>query len=217
MTTEIKNIVEGILMAAEEPLSIEYMLKLLRSEKIEINASELKATLAELIADYQGRGIELKEVASGYRFQVHDDLSLWVNKLWEEKPPRYSSAFLETLAIIAYKQPITRAEIEDIRGVSVSSNIVKTILEHGWAKVIGYKNVPGKPALFVTTAKFLDHFNLKSLSELPNLLEFSEIADVGEIADKNDIRVGNTDNSSEKTTVVDDDEVIITIASEETV
>lgn len=177
MTTEIKNIVEGILMASEEPLSVDYLLKLLHSGNIEFSAQDLQAIIMELMSDYRGRGIELKEVASGYRFQVRDGLGLWVNKLWEEKPPRYSSAFLETLAIIAYKQPITRAEIEDIRGVSVSSNIVKTILEHGWAKVVGYKNVPGKPVLFATTEKFLDHFNLKSLDELPNLLEFSDIAE----------------------------------------
>lgn len=135
--------------------------------------NDVENLLTELQCDYAGRGIELKEVATGYRFQVRADLGLWISKLFAEKPPRYSRALLETLALIAYKQPITRAEIEDVRGVAVSTNIMKTLQEHEWIRVIGYKEVPGKPALFATTDKFLDHFNLKSLAELPQLMEFT--------------------------------------------
>lgn len=166
-----RRIVEGLLMAASTPLSLDYLHKLLRTNGATIEKSELRAIINDLMQDYQihKRALEIKEVASGYRAQVCGDLAGWVNKLWEEKPPRYSRAFLETLAIIAYKQPLTRAEIEQIRGVSVGSNIIKTLLEHGWVKIVGHKEVPGRPALFATTLQFLDHFNLCTLGELPTL------------------------------------------------
>lgn len=171
----IKRILESLLMAASEPLSLDYLHKLFINNGIDIEKSDVRNFLDELAQDYQDRAIELKEIASGYRLQVRQELAPWVNKLWEEKPPRYSRAFLETLAIIVYKQPATRAEIEEVRGVSVSSNIIKTLLEHGWIKIVGYKEVPGRPALYATTAKFLDYFNLRSLEELPTLQDAVEI------------------------------------------
>lgn len=170
MNVTIKQIIEGLLMAAEQPLPIEAIHKTM-GDSIEIK--ELKGVIKEVVEDYKERGIELKEVASGWRFQVKQELSPWVNKLYAERPPRYSRALLETLALIAYQQPITRAEIEKVRGVTVSSNIMKTLMEHEWIRVVGYKEVPGKPAIFATTKKFLDHFNLQSLEQLPALMEFT--------------------------------------------
>jgi segregation and condensation protein B len=171
---QIKRIFEGALMAAEgEPLSIPRLKQILSDNDIENKG--LREILNELIEDYRGHGIELKEVASGFRFQVCADLSQWVSKLWEERAPRYSRALLETLALIAYRQPITRAEIEDVRGVSLSSNIIRTLFERQWIKVAGHKDVPGKPALLVTTNEFLDYFNLKSIKELPTLKELSDL------------------------------------------
>jgi segregation and condensation protein B len=125
--------------------------------------------------DYQARGYELKQVASGYRLQVKQEFSTWVGRLWEEKPARYTRALLETMALIAYRQPITRGEIEEVRGVSVSSNIIKTLLERDWIKVLGHKDVPGKPTLYGTTKEFLDYFNLKKLDELPTLAEIRDL------------------------------------------
>lgn len=168
---QIKRIIEGALMAAGgKPLAIDYLIQLLGEEN-KLENKELKDIINELSEDYKERGIELQEVASGYRFQVCTDLSPWVSKLWEEKPPRYSRALLETLSLIAYRQPITRAEIEDVRGVSVSTNIIRTLMEHEWIRIAGHKDVPGRPALFVTTNKFLDYFNLKSIKDLPILKE----------------------------------------------
>jgi len=171
---QLKFIVEGLLMASAEPVSIETIFKIVKTDDDQLDIKEIRDIINALVCDYAGRGIELKEVASGWRFQVRHDLSPWISKLWEERPPRYSRALLETLALIAYRQPITRAEIEDVRGVAVSSNITKTLMDHDWVKIAGYKEVPGRPALFVTTKKFLDHFNLQSLQDLPPLMEFTE-------------------------------------------
>jgi len=132
----------------------------------------------QLNEDYAGRGIEIKRVSSGYRLQVKKELAVWVSRLWDEKPARYTRALLETLSLIAYRQPITRGEIEDVRGVSVSSNIVKTLLERDWIKVLGHRDVPGKPAMYGTTREFLDYFNLKSLSDLPSLQELRDIESI---------------------------------------
>jgi segregation and condensation protein B len=170
----LKHIVEGLLMASEQPLSIEDLHKIICSENNLLEINELQQIIKELVDDCNSRGVELKEVASGWRFQVRASLSQWISKLYEERPLRYSRALLETLAIIAYRQPVTRAEIENIRGVTVSSNIMKTLIEHEWVQVVGYKEVPGKPAIFASTKKFLDYFNLKSLNELPPLIEFTE-------------------------------------------
>jgi len=138
----------------------------------------LREVLQELAADYDGRGIEISQVSSGWRIQVRAECSPWISRLWDEKPGRYSRALMETLALIAYRQPITRGEIEEIRGVSVSTHIIKTLLEREWVRVVGQRDVPGRPSLYSTTREFLDYFNLKSLDELPTL---SEIRDLDEI------------------------------------
>lgn len=164
---QIKKIVEGLLMVAQEPLKLEELARIINSDNKIIENNELKDVLKELAEDYAERGIQLQEVASGYRFQLSTDLSSWISRMLAEKPPRYSRALLETLSIIAYKQPVTRAEIEDIRGVAVSTGIMKTLLDHEWVHDVGCKEVPGRPTLYATTKKFLDYFNLKSLDNLP--------------------------------------------------
>jgi len=173
----IKQIVEAALMAAGEPLSVDRLVRLFR--RGEVPQDELKAAvrqgLEELQADCAGRGFELVQVASGFRFQVRQDLSEWVSRLWEEKPGKYSRAFLETLALIAYKQPVTRGDIELVRGVAVSPNIIRTLMERGWIRVVGARDVPGRPALYGTTREFLDYFNLQNLEQLPPLAEIRSL------------------------------------------
>lgn len=174
---QLKKIIEGALLAAGKPLPLERLEALfLEGEKPETEL--LQAALAELEQDCAERGFELKKVASGYRFQVRQELSEWISRLWEEKPQRYSRALMETLSIIAYRQPITRGDIEKIRGVAVSTQIVQTLLEHEWVRVVGHRDVPGRPAMYATTKQFLDYFNLESLEQLPPL---SEIRDLEEI------------------------------------
>ena len=171
---QIKHIVEAALMAAGQPCSLDRLLSLFLDAH-QPSREELRAALAELAEDCASRGVELVEVGSGFRFQAKQDYAQWVARLWEEKPARYSRALLETLALIAYRQPITRGEIEDIRGVSVSSNIMKTLIERDWVKVVGHRDVPGKPAMYASTKQFLDYFSLKSLSDLPSLAEIRDI------------------------------------------
>lgn len=175
--SQLKRILEGALLAAGEPLSLERLSHLFPEGQAPSNA-EFRTVLKEISSDFSGRGFELKEVASGWRFQVCEDLSEWVGLLWEEKPARYSRALLETLSLIAYRQPVTRGEIEEVRGVSVSSNIIRTLLEREWVRVVGHRDVPGRPAMYATTKTFLDYFNLKALDELPAL---SEIRDLDKI------------------------------------
>lgn len=170
----VKKIIEAALMVAGRPLTINQMLDLFEKDVDQPERSDVRAALTELQGDFADRGVELKEVASGFRFQVRSDYAQWVNRLYDERPPRYSRALLETLAIIAYRQPITRGEIEDIRGVSVNTNIIKTLQEREWIKVVGHRDVPGKPELLATTRQFLDYFNLKQLSELPSLAEIKD-------------------------------------------
>ncbi|MEM6998696.1 MAG: SMC-Scp complex subunit ScpB [Pseudomonadota bacterium] len=171
----IKNIIEAALMVATEPLSVTRLLNLFEANKtMNVERSDIRTALEKLQEDFEGRGVELVEVASGFRFQARDDYAEWVNHLFDERPPRYSRALLETLAIIAYRQPITRGEIEEIRGVSVSSNIVRTLQEREWIKVVGHRDVPGRPSLLATTKSFLDYFNLKKLSELPALEDIKD-------------------------------------------
>lgn len=172
---QLKNIIEAALMVSDKPMSINRLLELFQKDVDEIEREEIMAAIQELQDDYQSRGIELTKVANGYRIQSRAEYADWVNRLFDEKPPRYSRALLETLAIIAYRQPLTRAEIEDIRGVSVSSNIIKTLQEREWIRVVGHKDLPGKPELLATTKEFLDYFNLKTLSELPTLAEIKEL------------------------------------------
>lgn len=173
----LKRIIEGALMAAGKPLTERQLLDLF-SEVDEMGAPELdqiKEALEAIEADSKGRGFELRRVASGYRFQVIEGVAPWVGRLWEEKPQRYSRALLETLALIAYRQPITRGDIEEIRGVAVSSQIIKTLVERDWVRVVGHRDVPGRPAMYATTRAFLDYFNLKNLDELPALADIKDL------------------------------------------
>ena len=171
---DLVEIIEGALLAAGEPLSKKQLAQLF-DELDRPSTSDITAALAEVAERCDGRGFELAEVASGFRFQVRQNLSPWVSKLWVERPVRYSRALLETLSLIAYRQPITRGEIEDIRGVAVSSNIMKSLLEREWVKVVGHRDVPGKPAMYATTREFLDYFNLKSLDQLPPLADVRDL------------------------------------------
>ncbi len=170
----LKNIVEAALLAAGEPLNLDRLQGLFEEES-RPEKKLIRDTLDLLQAECEGRGIELKEVASGFRYQARQETAGWITRLWDEKPPKYSRALLETLALIAYRQPITRAEIEDIRGVAVSTNIMKTLQERGWVRVVGHRDVPGKPALYATTKEFLDYFNLKGLDDLPTLAELRDL------------------------------------------
>ena len=171
---QLKNILEATLLAAGQPMSLDKLLAVF-PEEAQPDAQTLVDALQSLSEDCAVRGIELKEVGSGFRFQVKQDYAQWVARLSEERAPRYSRALLETLVLIAYRQPISRAEIEDIRGVTVSTNIIRTLQEREWVRVVGHREVPGKPALYGTTRDFLDYFNLKSLSELPPLSEIRSL------------------------------------------
>jgi len=170
----LKTILEGALLAAGRPLSIDQMLSLFLDSE-QPGRDDIRTALDELSEDFKERSVELKQVASGYRIQVKEDYSEWISRLWSERPSRYSRALLETLSLMAYRQPITRGEIEDIRGVSVSSSIIKTLQERDWIKVVGHRDVPGKPAMYATTKTFLDYFSLTSLDDLPTLAELRDI------------------------------------------
>jgi segregation and condensation protein B len=180
------------LLAADEPLTLDRLLAVFpEAEQPDRDAlqglfgeiggpdkSELRAALQALAEDYRGRGIEVVEVASGWRIQVGQACSPWVSRLWDERPARYSRALMETLALIAYRQPITRGEIEDIRGVAVSSNIIKTLMEREWIRVVGQRDVPGRPSLYGTTREFLDYFGLRTLDQLPTLAELRDLEEI---------------------------------------
>jgi segregation and condensation protein B len=170
----LKQIIEAALLAAGEPLS-HAQLSALFDDAERPPVADITRALEALEADCEGRGIELRKVASGYRLQIKKPLQEWVGRLWKERPQRYSRALLETLSLIAYRQPITRGEIESVRGVSLSSNIIRTLQEREWIRVVGHRDVPGKPALFGTTREFLDYFDLKSLDELPTLAEIRDM------------------------------------------
>ena len=172
--TEIKHVVEAALLAAGRPLTLDRLQEIFAAKGGGPDRAALKRVLETLAKDYEGRGIELKEVATGYRVQVRRTMTDWLQPLWEERAPRYTRALLETLALVAYRQPITRAEIEEVRGVVVSTNIVRTLLERSWIRVVGYRDVPGKPAMFGTTKEFLEYFGLKKLEELPTLAELKD-------------------------------------------
>ena len=172
---KLKSILEALFSASDKPLSVNQLFELFVGDLEQPSKDEIRKAIQELVEKYADSGFELKQVASGYRFQVKVDFETWVARLWEQKPPRYSRALMETLALIAYRQPITRGEIEDIRGVSVSSNIIKTLQERDWVKPLGHKEVPGRPTLYGTTKSFLDYFNLKSLNELPTLAEIRDL------------------------------------------
>ncbi len=201
---QLKNIVEAALLAAGEPLSIDKLLGLFPEDQ-RPERDAVRQALAALDEDCASRGIELKEVSSGFRLQVRSNLAEWVGKLWEERPPRYSRALLETLALIAYRQPITRAEIEEIRGVTVSTHIMKTLQERDWVRVVGHRDVPGKPAMYATTKDFLDYFNLKSLDELPTL---AEIRDIDRLNEEFELSVPVSDEPGTETGAPEGDEHI---------
>lgn len=178
----LKSICEAAILAAGEPVSVKRLLELFTEEE-RPSPSLLRKLLLQLAEDYQDRGIQLKQLASGYSFQTASPLQAWIKRLWPEKPPRYSRAFLETLSIIAYKQPVTRGDIESIRGVTVNPNIIKALLEQEWIEIVGQREVLGRPNLYATSTLFLDHFGLKELAELPpfplpQLIEANELPPV---------------------------------------
>ncbi len=173
----VKNVVEAALLAAGRPLTMDELVNVF-DERDGSNAEEVRGAIAALTADYETRGLELLEVASGYRIQIRAGVAQPVARLWQERPAKYSRALLETLALVAYRQPITRGEIEQIRGVAVNPNIIKTLLERSWIRVVGHRDVPGKPELLGTTREFLDYFSLKKLDDLPTLAQLKELEDL---------------------------------------
>lgn len=219
MTEELdplKRIIEGALLAAGEALTLDRLLELFEEDQ-RPDKSSVAAALASIQDDFAERGFALVEVASGWRFQVCSDLAPWVNRLWEEKPQKYSRALLETLALIAYRQPLTRSDIEEVRGVAVSSHIIKTLAEREWIKVVGHRDVPGRPSLYATTRQFLDYFGLKSLDELPSLGELKDIDGLNaklNLGDQNDEadQIADAKDGLESSVDSEDD----TLAQEET-
>lgn len=179
-TTNIKPILEAIIFASDQPVSLSYLHDLLSAEDEAVSRDDVREALCVLKTESEARSVELLELASGFQYRVKTEFSPWLSRLWEEKPPRYTRALLETLSLIVYRQPITRAEIEEVRGVAVSANIIRTLIEREWVKIVGYKDVPGKPALLATTKQFLDYFNLKSLRDLPPLESLVNLDEAGE-------------------------------------
>lgn len=175
---KIAKIIEAVLLANAKPMSLDQLLEIF-DEQDRPARSVLKEVLAMVASSCEDRGFELQHIASGYRFQIRQEYAHWVGKLWDEKPSRYSRALLETLALIAYRQPITRGDIEDIRGVAVSSNIIRTLVDREWIRVVGHKDVPGRPAMYATTRGFLDYFNMASLDQLPPLSDIRDIEEIG--------------------------------------
>ena len=173
----LKNVVEAALLAAARPVSVSELLQIF-DEQSRPTAKQMRALLEQLSADYDGRGVNIRETANGFRFQVRSEFAQEVSRLWPDRPRKYSRALLETLALIAYRQPITRAEIENVRGVAVNPEIVKTLMERNWVRVVGHRDVPGHPELLGTTAEFLDYFSLKSIEDLPPLAEIKSLSDL---------------------------------------
>lgn len=182
--SRLQAIAEAALLAAGRPLTLD-QIRGLFPEGDRPTKQTMEHVMMLLGNACEGRGFELRKVASGYRFQVREEFAPWVGRLFEEKPQRYSRALLETLALIAYRQPITRGEIEDVRGVTVSSNIIRTLLEREWVRVVGHRDVPGRPAMYATTRQFLDYFNLSNLSQLPPLSEIRDLEEIGREVEKN--------------------------------
>jgi segregation and condensation protein B len=172
---KLKPVLEALFAAADRPLSVSAIFDLFSGDVEQPGKDDIRKAIEDITEQYRESGLELKQVASGFRLQVKPAYEIWVSRLWDQKPPRYSRALMETLALIAYRQPITRGEIEDIRGVSVSTNIIKTLQEREWVKPLGHKEVPGRPTLYGTTRSFLDYFNIKSLNELPTLAEIRDL------------------------------------------
>ena len=194
----LSRVLEGAILASGEAVSLDKLLTLFDEDK-RPSKSLLTSTLESLRESQHDRGFVLKQVASGWRFEVCDDLAPWVNRLWDERPQKYSRALLETIALVAYRQPLTRGDIEDVRGVAVSSNIIKTLLERDWVRVVGHRDVPGRPALYATTRQFLDYFGLKSLDELPSLGELQDIESLSAKLELDDIGVKTPESDSAET------------------
>ena len=202
---ELICVLEAILISAEKPMTVERMMNYFEPEQ-RAGRADIRSALETLQARCSGRGFELVELGSGFRYQTRVEYKDWVSKHWDEKPPRYSRALLEILALIMYRQPTTRAEIEEIRGVAVSSNIIKTLIEREWIRVVGHKEVPGRPEMFGTTSQLLDYFNLNSLDDLPPLSDLKNIDEIypelaktassGEVGESEDIAEGNEDDAT---------------------
>ncbi len=173
--SECKKIIESLIFSSPNPISIKQLRDFFSQE--DLSGISIQSTIDEIIENYKDSGVQLKKVASGFRFQVAEDCNKWVSNFYPEKPQKYSRALMETLALIIYRQPITRTEIESVRGVSVSSNIIKTLLEREWIKILGYKDAPGRPAIFGTTKEFLNSHNLVSINQLPKLDDIVEFSD----------------------------------------
>lgn len=199
----LKNILEAGLLVAAKPMTVAQLDGLFADDTDKPNRADIKEALIELQKEYEGRGIELVEIASGYRLQSRDSMAHWMARLFDERLPRYSRALLETLVLVAYRQPITRGEIEEIRGVAVSSNIVKTLLERQWVKEVGHKDVPGKPALLGTTKHFLDYFNLKRLDDLPPLGEIKDLDQIDAVLAES-MGIENIDGADQEPAANDD-------------
>ena len=178
---KVRAIIEAALLSADGPVPLDRLVGLFKDDEIASNVKEkkqiIKTALKELNDECENRGVELANLAGGYRFQSKQDLSPWISRLWDEKPPRYTRALLETLAIIAYQQPVSRGDIEQIRGVAVSPNIMRTLIDREWVQSLGHREVPGRPMLYGTTRSFLDYFGVKKLSDLPPLEEIKQLAD----------------------------------------
>src|ERR1700722_12440184 len=193
----LKNVIEAALLAAGNPVPLTELQRLFE-EAVRPDTGELRAALDALAAEYAGRGIELKETAGGFRIQVRRELAAEISRLWPERAPRYSRALLETLALIAYRQPITRAEIEAVRGVAVNPNIIRTVIERNWVRVVGHRDVPGHPELLGTTRDFLDYFSLKSLDELPPLAQLQEEPESAPVAEDSAADGGDADEGTDE-------------------
>ena len=176
MERKLSEILEALLLSASRPISIEDIVKVFEDPKP--SKDEIRKALNQIDQDCLTRGIELKKIASGYRLQVKQSLSQYIAKLWEEKPQKFSKATLETLSLIAYKQPITRGEIEEIRGVAVGTQLIRGLMERGWVKIVGKRDVPGRPSLYSTTKEFLDYFGLQHLRELPELPSLPDLTSI---------------------------------------
>ena len=208
--SHIRNVVEAALLAAGQPLPVAELARLFE-EGARPTSQQLQAALEALAAEYEGRGIELKHTAGGYRIQVRRELAAEISRLWPERAVRYSRALLETLALIAYRQPITRAEIEAVRGVAVNPNIIRTMIERNWVRVVGHRDVPGHPELLGTTREFLDYFGLRSLDELPPLAELKAMGDINlQLALSGEEALGEAgagDGAADAETDAEDDEL----------
>lgn len=197
---QLKQLIEACIFSSDKPVSME-MLKTTVLSDIKVTKNKIKQILIDIEFDYSDRGVNLIKVASGYRFQAANHLGPILGKMWQERPSKYSRALLETLALIAFKQPITRGEIENVRGVSVSSNIMRTLVERGWVKAVGHKEVPGRPSLYGTTNEFLDYFSLTSLSELPELIEPESLDLIAKKLESEFMGVSNNETPQEQEAV----------------